>query len=113
MFRVYVDPYRQSAETKRTSIVVETHRVFKVDFSKAADVRGTTVSSVAWSSEGSRQLTVSSESLSSGVAQASVYAENSGWAVLKVKATYASGEVETQYINILVQDPEYNLNTIS
>lgn len=112
MFRVYVDPHRQSSEIAKTSMVVETHRRVVVDFSAAATDKSTTVSSVAWSSEGSRAITFSDTSLTSGVAEADMYSDNSGWGVVKAKATYANSQTESQFINVRIDDPEYRLNTI-
>lgn len=106
MIRIYVDPNRQVAEVRKVSLVVETHRVFKVDFSKAASDKGTAVSSVAWSSEGRQLLTISNKTLANDIAKASVLSINGGWATLKVKATYADGQTEVQYVNIRVDDPE-------
>jgi len=84
----------------------DTDRQIKVDFTKSASQRGTSVSSVSWASEGTQTLDITSESLSSDVATAYVSAAWSGFGLLKVAATFADGNTETIYIHIRVYSPE-------
>jgi len=105
--RILVNPHRNDTEVQKFSQVIGSQITYKVDFSVSADVNGTTVSGVAWSSQGAREVTVSNTSLSSGVASAKISSEYSGEGLVRVRATYADGTTENQYLRIDVHDPEY------
>ena len=107
MRRVLVNPRRRDYEPQRFTQAIESDIAYVVDFSLSASDRGTSVSSVAAESKGPRGLTITTPSVSSGVATFYVSSEFSGQGLAKVKATYADGKTETQYLEIIVQDPEY------
>lgn len=107
MRRITPNPYRKDSEIRQYSQVIEGQQEYKVDFSLTATARSTTVQSVAWSSEGQREVTISGEALSSGVASANVSADYSGHALVKVTATFANSTTDVQYIEIEIHDPEY------
>ena len=111
MRRILVNPHPRSTEKRKYGQNIESTIEYTVDFSLVATDRGTTVSSVAWSSEGYRQITISNEALTDGVATADVSASESysGEGLVKVTATFADGATELQYIEINVRDPEYNV----
>ena len=107
MRRIWVDPNRKNAEPVRFTQHIETEMPYKVDFAASATDRGTSVSSVAWTSVGGRELTFTNETLTTGVAQAEIASTYSGYGLAKVVATFADGNTETQYIRIDIEDPEY------
>jgi len=110
MRRIFVNPWRNDVETRKFSQNIETDYLYKVDFSKAATSRGSvTVSSVAWTSKGSRTATITGNVLSSGVSSGIVSADNPGNVLIKVVATYSDATTDTQYIEIIVEDPEYKV----
>ena len=109
MRRILVNPHRTDFRQRIYSQGIESEIPYTVDFSVAATDRSTTVSSVAWSSEGSQTLTITEESLSSGVASAVISSTNAGEGKAKVTATYADGKTESQYIRIQVHNPEYSV----
>ncbi len=106
MRRIHVDPWRNNTRIREFTQFKETEWPYSVDFSSAATDRGTSVSSVAWTSEGSQQLTIANTALSSGVASADVSSLSSGFGLLKVVATYADSNTESVYIKIKIEDPE-------
>jgi hypothetical protein len=107
MRRVLVNPRRRDYEPQRFTQAIESDIPYVVDFSLSASDRGTTVSSVSAESKGPRALSLTTPSVSSGVATFYVSADYSGQGLAKVKATYADGKEEIQYLEIVVQDPEY------
>lgn len=106
MIRIFVDPWRKNTRPRRFSMHKETTRLVTVDFSKAVAERSTSVSSVAWSSEGTQNITITNESLSSNVASADVSSDWSGFGIIKIQATYADGAKETIYAEVRVYSPE-------
>ena len=80
---------------------------YEVDFSSAATERGTSVASVVWSTQGTRTITFTNETLTSGVASADLSSEWGGYGLVKVKATYADGATESIYIEVEFKDPEH------
>ena len=107
--RVFVDPWRDGTRTRQFSQNIRTEQPYTVDFSASATARGTSASSVSWASVGSRELTISNEALSSGVATADVASNNGGYGKLRVEATYADGNTENVYLQIDVEDAEYQV----
>ena len=106
MRRMLVDPWRTSTRMREWSQYKATDMPYTVDFSSAASDRGTTVSSVSWSSEGSQQVTFANQDLTSGVASADISSIWSGNATVKVTATYADGNTEAFYFKVRVKDPD-------
>lgn len=104
--RVFIDPWRKNIRPRDYTQYQDSHQQYKVDFSASATERGTSVSSVTWSSEGTQQMQIANESLSSGVASADIYSEWSGFGLVKVVATYADAAQEVIYLKIRVFDPE-------
>lgn len=78
-----------------------------MDFSSSASDRGTSVSSVAWTSVGSRLITVQNEALASSIASADLSSDWGGYGIIKVVATFADGNTESVYLEIRFVDPEY------
>ena len=107
MRRLLVNPHRKDSEIKKFSQTIDSEIPYKVDFSLSATDRGTSVSSITWSSEGSRSVTISNKALASSVASADVSASYSGEALIKCVANYADSNTETQYIKIMIHDPEW------
>lgn len=108
MRRILVNPHRRSVETRKYGQNIESVIEYTVDWSLVAGDRGTTVSSVAWTSEGSATMTIANSALTTSVARADISssASYSGIGLIKVVATFADGATESQYIEITVSDPE-------
>lgn len=103
--KIHINPWRTDTKDREFSQVIDSHQNYAVDFSSSATDRGTTVSSVAWSSEGSRSLTISNETLTDSVASADITSDWSGNGVVRVRATYASGNQESMYFHIKFKEP--------
>lgn len=102
MRRIFVNPWRNDTEHRSFSQNADSDIVYRVDFSKCASARGTSVSSVAWTSDES--LTVADESLTSGVADGTVSGTNYDKGTVRVTATFANGDTEVQLLSITVDD---------
>jgi len=63
----------------------------------------TTVSSAVWSIDGGK-ASVSGENLASNVATALITTNDDGRSLIKVKITFADGQIINQHINILAKD---------
>ena len=107
MKRVQVNPNADDARVREYSQTVDTPALFRVDFSKVTTEQSTSVSSVAWTSVGYRNLTFAGESLASDIADAYVSASWCGSAMAKVTATLANGRTHAVYLKIDIDDPEY------
>jgi hypothetical protein len=104
--RIHINPWRTDVKPREYTQNKDSHQKYTVDFSSSATDRGTTVSSVTWSSEGTRLVTISNEALASGVASADFTSDWGGFGVVRVRATYADGTQESVYIHIKFKDPE-------
>jgi len=109
MRRILVNPHRKNSEVRDFAQVIENEELYKIDFSVDAADRSETISSVAWESKGSRELTFTQKSLTSSVAQAYISANYSGDGLVKCTATYPNSTV-TQYIKLRIHDPEWRTN---
>ncbi len=107
MRRILINPWRTDFEPTKYSQAISSEMLYKLDFSKAATARGTSVSGVTVESKGSRKLTLTTPSVSSGVASFYASAAHSGNGVVQAEATYADGKTERAYIRISAQDPQY------
>ena len=75
---------------------------YAVDFSVSASV-----SSVSAESKGPRSISITTPTVSDGVGTFYVSATSSGQGLVKVTASYADGKQETQYMTVVMNDPEY------
>lgn len=105
--RIHINPWRTSVKTREFSQMKDSTQSYEVDYSSAATERGTTVSSVDWSTQGTRTITFANKTLTNGVASADLSSEWGGYGLAKVKATYADGATETIYFEIDFKDPEH------
>ncbi len=102
MKRIFVNPWRNDTEHRSFSQNAGSDIVYRVDFSKCASSRGTSVSSVAWTGDSS--LTISDKTVTSNVADGTVTGTSSCSGTIKVTATFADGDKEVQLLSILVDD---------
>ena len=102
MRRIFVNPWRNDTEHRSFSQNADSDIVYRIDFSKCASSRGTSVSSVAWTSDES--LTVADESLTSGVADGVISSTSYGMGTIRVTATFANGDAEVQILSITTDD---------
>ena len=102
MRRIFVNPWRNDTEHRSFSQNADSDIVYRIDFSKCASSRDTTVSSVAWTSDES--LTVADESLTSGVADGVISSTSYGMGTIRVTATFANGDAEVQILSITTDD---------
>ena len=77
---------------------------YYADFDYDATVRGTTVSSVAWSNQGSVSATISGASVSSNLATAVLAFPTAGTVIVRARATYANSEIKDFTFRIEVND---------
>jgi len=105
MKRIQVDPNANDARTRVYSQNVDDAHLYKVDFTKVTTEQGTSVSSVAWTNEGQRTMTIAGEALSSDVASAYLSGAYCGQGVVKVAATLANGRSSVVYVKIKIEDP--------
>ena len=102
MRRIFVNPWRNDTEHRAFSQNANSDIVYRVDFSKCASSRGTSVSSVAWTSDSS--FTVADETVTSDVADGTVSGTSCGMGTVKVTATFADGDTQVQLLSITVDD---------
>lgn len=82
-------------------------RQARVSFVNAANKLSTSVSSVTWTvKDDSDLVTITNKALSSGIATATITADDemTGCAVVQVKATMANGQTVTEHIQIAVTE---------
>ena len=109
MRRITPNPYRNDSEIREFSQVIESAPEYRVDFSLTAMAKGETCDSVTWESKGSQSMTITNKALASSVASANASSANSGYAMIKVAATFSDGTTDIQYIEINVHNPEYRI----
>lgn len=81
-----------------------------LDMNPEAGRLGTSVSSVAWAVD-TGKASVSGEALSSNVATALVTTNDSGLSLVKVKITFADGQIINQHIKIVSKDSYVSSST--
>ena len=109
MRRIWIDPYRDTTRTRAFRQNIRSEIYYQVDFSSAvADRPGSvTMTSVTWTSTGSREVTIENKTLTSSVAQATLMSEWGGYGEVRVEATYSDDDTESVYLNVTFEDPEY------
>lgn len=81
-------------------------QIYYVDFEEAATERNTSVSSVVWLNIGAENATISGETLSSNLANATLLFPIAGNVSVRARATFASGEIFDGIVRVGVTDPE-------
>jgi hypothetical protein len=104
--RITINPHRNDAEIRQYSQVINTVEQYRIDFSLVCTERSTTVSSVAWESEGDTTTNFANEALASNIATADISSTQAGSGMIKVTATLADGAKQVQYIELNVKNPE-------
>jgi hypothetical protein len=107
MRRVLVNPRRRDYTPMTFTQAIDSDIPYAVDFSVSASDRGTSVSSVSAESKGPRSISITTPTVSDGVGTFYVSATSSGQGLVKVTASYADGKQETQYMTVVMNDPEY------
>lgn len=91
---------------KTLETYVNNQKDIEVDFSIDAGKSSTTVSSVAWAVEEGSSVTLGTPVLASGVATVPIITTDStGCSLVRAKATFADGQIISQYRKINVIDP--------
>ena len=108
MRRIFINPWRDNTRTRSFRQNIRSEIPYRVDFSKAvADRTGSlTISSVSWTSTGTRETTIADKTLTSDVAEATLMSEWGGFGIVRVEATYSDGNTESVYIKVRFEDLE-------
>lgn len=77
---------------------------YYADFDYDADTRGTTVSSVAWSNQGTASASISGASVTGNVASAVLAFPTTGSVLVRARATYVNGQIHDYTFRIEVTD---------
>jgi len=106
--RVWIDPFRDTTRTRVFRQNIRTEMPYSIDFtSSVADRSGvSSVSSVTWTSVGSREATIASKALATNVASATIVSTTAGYGQVRVEATYDNGDTESVYLEITFENPE-------
>jgi len=105
--KIHLNPWRTDVKTREFSQLRQSTQNYEVDFGSVAAERDVTVSSVTWSSQGTRLVSFANEALASSIASADVSSEWGGHGMIRVEATYSDAATERVYIQIRFKDPEH------